>query len=45
VNTSDKLVTPFQRRWFRVRVELLGDANGVVGITMWMAGVLERTVR
>lgn len=45
VNTSDTLPTPFPRRWFRVRVELLGDANGVVGLSMWMAGVLERTVR
>jgi hypothetical protein len=44
-DTSSKVQTPFPRRWFRVRVDLLGDANGVVGITMWMAGVMERTVR
>jgi hypothetical protein len=43
-NTSTKISTPLPGRWFRVRVELLGDANGVVALTMWMAGVFEGTV-
>ena len=45
VNTATQVSTPFPRRWFRVRTELAADANGVVGISLWMAGVLERTVK
>jgi hypothetical protein len=45
VNTSGKFDVELTKRWFRVRIELLGDANGVVGLSMWMAGVLQRTVR
>ena len=32
------------RRWLRVRVELLADANGVVAVTLWLAGGLQRRV-
>jgi hypothetical protein len=45
VDTSDKLAMPLTKRWFRVRIELLADGNGVVGLSMWMAGVFQRTVR
>lgn len=43
-NTIDSYPVPFSRRWFRIRVILAADANGVVGISLWMAGVLERRV-
>jgi hypothetical protein len=45
VDASDKITADFSKRWFRVKVVLAEDANGVVALSMWMAGVLERTVR
>ena len=35
----------FTKKWFRVRVELAADTDGVVGITLWMVGELERRER
>ncbi len=37
-------IAPLTKRWFRIRVVLAADANGVVAISMWMAGVMERRV-
>lgn len=39
-NASGDFVVPLTKRWFRVRVELAADANGVVAISLWMAGAL-----
>jgi hypothetical protein len=44
VNAGTKVTGIFVKRWFRVRVELAGDANGVVGITLWLTGSLERRI-
>lgn len=44
VNATGGYAILFKKRWFRIRVVLAGDANGVVGITLWMAGALERRV-
>lgn len=34
----------FTKRWLRVRVELDADTNGVVAISLWMAGSFRRRV-
>jgi len=41
VNTFTRQVLTLTKRWFRVRVVLDDDANGVVALTMWMAGALQ----
>jgi len=33
-----------KKRWLRVRVVLNADTNGVVGISLWMTGTLDRRV-
>ncbi len=44
VNTSGGFAIHFRKRWFRIRVELAANASGVVGISLWMVGELERRV-
>ena len=41
-NTSSWIALPFTKRWFRVRVVLQADGSGVVGISLWLAGALQR---
>ncbi|NUN52307.1 MAG: hypothetical protein HUU06_05910 [Planctomycetaceae bacterium] len=43
-NAGLKVTGILTKRWFRVRVVLAGDANGVVGITLWLTGALEMRV-
>jgi hypothetical protein len=43
-DASEKVVLPFHKRWLRVRVELVGDANNVVAISMWIAGLMEMRI-
>lgn len=40
-NTSSPCGVLFRKRWLRVRVELAADAEGVVGITLWLVGELK----
>src|SRR5262245_58772260 len=42
VNTTSQLGVSFTRRWFRVRIDLVGDTQKVCGITCWAIGTLER---
>ena len=44
VNRSDPYAVLFGQRWFRVRVVLAADANGVVALSMWLSGAFERRV-
>lgn len=44
VNQSDPVMLTFLKRWFRVRVDLRADAQGVVAISLWMVGALSRRV-
>jgi len=41
-NASSWFALPFPKRWFRVRVVLQADGSGVVGISLWLAGAIER---
>lgn len=43
-NAIGGYAVPFRKRWFRIRVVLAADANGVVGISLWMVGGAERRV-
>lgn len=43
-NTVGGFEVLFRKKWFRIRVELAADANGVVGISLWMVGELEQRV-
>jgi len=43
-NTSGGIAVVITKRWFRVRVVLAADANGVVAISLWMAGTLDLRV-
>jgi hypothetical protein len=43
-NAVSNLSMPFTKRWFRVRVVLDADLNGVVAISMWLTGALRRRV-
>ena len=44
VNDTDNFELEFTQRWLRVRVVLAADANGVVALSMWLAGAIERRV-
>jgi hypothetical protein len=44
-NATGSFTVVFAKRWFRIRTELLADVNGVVGISLWMAGGLQRRVK
>lgn len=44
-NATGNFTVVFGKRWFRIRTELLADANGVVAISMWMAGSLQLRVK
>ena len=43
-NSTAPLSAQFHKRWFRVRVELLANASGVVAVTLWLAGGMQRRV-
>jgi hypothetical protein len=43
-STVTSVGTPLSCRWLRVKVQLQGDAGGLVGITLWMSGGLRRRV-
>ena len=43
-DTSGTFSIHFKKRWFRIRVELAANASGVVAISLWMVGELERRV-
>jgi hypothetical protein len=44
-NTESTFPLPFSKRWFRVRVVLVGDpTDGLVGISLWLVGTVERRI-